>query len=577
MRSRFLLRAAVAVGILAAPAYAQQLGGVGSGISSGFTSALPSQRLGRSLGREQYATGSQFFRGASTAGSYGGGEYGYGSAGVDLRSRGWRPLSWYEGEPSVGTLPTLVGRVRTIDSLQIAKRARFARLRQTTLALAERVRNLGESGLGQLRIGLRKLMFPFPLQDRAEFGYGFFSQMDLVGGGPLDRELFLAPFTDEVQQSLGEEQFLDVADALLFGRTLPPGMSLDTFYDTQLAAMGNYLFNNGRYGPSAEVWAVLVERDPTSAVRHRALALSLLAERRFAPAAEEVRQSFALAPGWPDRLRITGSNLQDVFPSTQDLVEVREELQAQLTRQPDDADLALLMGFLDLFQGREEAAEQRLTRLADRDQVAAGLAALLRAGAVDDTVKRPMLTTLRRVAEELTGLEEPALSDADRERLIEVLEGGAKTYEDQVRLGDFRFFMGDFTLAAEEYRAAGKAKPDDAFALFALVHASFACGEYRTASRYLDRALALEPNWGLYEFRLQEFYGDDTEYRRHVQDLERLTQLRPGSPDRKFLLAYVYYFSGRYADASDLLAEVLRLRPDFHYADQFLRLARLQG
>jgi len=39
----------------------------------------------------------------------------------------------------------------------------------------------------------------------------------------------------------------------------------------------------------------------------------------------------------------------------------------------------------------------------------------------------------------------------------------------------------------------------------------------------------------------------------------------------------VYYFSGRYADAADELAEVLRLRPDFARADQFLRLARLQG
>jgi tetratricopeptide (TPR) repeat protein len=186
-------------------------------------------------------------------------------------------------------------------------------------------------------------------------------------------------------------------------------------------------------------------------------------------------------------------------------------------------------------------------------------------------------TALRRVAEEMTGLEEIPLTREEREHLIEMLQTGAKTYEEHMQLGDFRFFMGDFTLAAEEYRAATKADPDDPFALFALVHASFASGEYRTAGRYLARALAREPNWGLYEFRLQEFYGNREEYRRHVADLERLVQLRPDSADMKFLLAYVYYFSGRYADSADLLAEVLRLQPDFQYADHFLRLARLQG
>jgi hypothetical protein len=39
----------------------------------------------------------------------------------------------------------------------------------------------------------------------------------------------------------------------------------------------------------------------------------------------------------------------------------------------------------------------------------------------------------------------------------------------------------------------------------------------------------------------------------------------------------VYYFSGRFADATDLLAQVLRLEPGFEKADYFLRLSRLQG
>ena len=81
----------------------------------------------------------------------------------------------------------------------------------------------------------------------------------------------------------------------------------------------------------------------------------------------------------------------------------------------------------------------------------------------------------------------------------------------------------------------------------------------------------------LREFCLQEFYSNIHEYDRHLTDLERRVQLRPASAGMKFLLAYVYDFSGRFSDATDLLAQVLRLEPGFERADYFLRLARLQG
>jgi tetratricopeptide (TPR) repeat protein len=137
--------------------------------------------------------------------------------------------------------------------------------------------------------------------------------------------------------------------------------------------------------------------------------------------------------------------------------------------------------------------------------------------------------------------------------------------------------MGDYAVAGEAYRAAHKLKADDPFALFAMAHAGFANGEYKPAIKCLGMALAKEPNWGLYEFRIQEFYGDTEDYQRHLKDLERQVQLRPKMADMKFLLAYVYYFSGRYADAVDLLSEVLQLDPNFAGANYFLRLARLQG
>ena len=560
-----------------APAATAQQGtrSVGGGPSTQFNTNLPSYGINQTLGGNVgFTTADRFMRGPSEAAA----SYLYqGGMQINLMTGGWRPPTMADLAVGPGLGPLVGLKFRTIDSLNFERRARFAKLRETTLALAERIRHADEASLGQVSLGFRQFMFPFPILDQPSCGYGFFSRLDLVGGGSVDPESLLGPFTQEVQQSLGEARFLDAAQAMLLGRPLPQGMAIDQFYDTQVAALGNYLFNNGKYADAATAWAVLVERDATNATAARALGLCLLAGNQMKRAAAQLRRSLALAPGWPDNLRVAGSNLQDVFPQAKDLVAIRDELKAQLAKQPDDPDLNFLQGFVDLFHGNWTAAEERLSRLGAADEVARGLVARLKGQGVADTVRRPAQSALRRAAEELTGLEEPAMSPEARERLVAVLRAGPSTYEDYMRLGDFRFFMGDFTQAGEAYRAAHKAKPEDPFALFALVHGCFANGEYRQASRYLVSAMALEPNWGLYEFRLQEFYGDAGEYHRQVKDLTRQLELRSGGTELRFLLAYVYYFSGRYGDAADLLSGVLRIEPSFSQANTLLRLARLQG
>ncbi|MBM4020062.1 MAG: hypothetical protein FJ288_17380 [Planctomycetes bacterium] len=560
--------------VAAAPARAQR-GSVGSGPSQNFIEALPSSRISRTLGDTSYYTSAGRFTGRPGAAGY---SY-LSSAGVEvsLAVNMYRPISPSDLGVGPGLGPLVGLRVRTIDSLAFEKRARFSKLRETTLSLVEAIREVDEASLSQISVSFRQFMFPMPLQDRPGLGYGFFSRLDLVAARAGSPEAFLAPFTQEVQQSLGEKRFLDAAQALLFGRPLPEGMALDQFYDTQLAALANFLVNNGRFAAAGQIWAVLGERDAASATAARGLALCLLATGQTKKGAAEARRSLTLMPGWPEKVRIVGSNLRDVLGGPKEVTGIREELLAQLARAPDDADLNFLGGFFELFLGNVPAAEERLGKAAASDPVAKGLLDVVRRGGVADSVKRPVEEAVRRAAAELTGLEEPGISPEARARLIAALRGAPETYEDQMRVGDFRFFMGDFTQAGEAYRAAHKLKAQDPFALFALTHASYANGEYRLAARYLAAALALEPNWGLYEFRLQEFYGDREEYERHLKDLERSVQLRPRAPETKFLLAYVYYFSGRYADAADLLADVLQLDPNFAGANYFLRLARLQG
>jgi tetratricopeptide (TPR) repeat protein len=402
--------------------------------------------------------------------------------------------------------------------------------------------------------------------------------MDLVGAGKIDPKALVGPFTAEVQQSLGEERFVAVAEAMLAGRALPEGADLDQLYDTQLAALGNYLFNNARYAGAATVWGRLVDRDATSAARRRALALGYFAARRFRNAAGQVRESLQRADGWPEKLRFTGSNLRDVFPRESDLREAVAELQAQAAARPDDSDLGLLAAWVDVLSGHVAAGRKRLEALADSDAVARALAERLRADdAVAETVLAPAPAVVREAASELTGLEEPAMTPEERDHLVAVLKTGADSFKDHLRLGDFRFFMGDFARAEEAYRAARSEQLDDPVANFAMTHAAYANGEYAWAVLCMKQGLRLEPEWGLYEFRLQEFYGDADEYRLHLRELERQVELRPDRAGTTFLLGYVYYFSGRYAAAAARFAEVARADPEVPAAETFLRLARLQS
>ncbi len=548
---------------------------VGHGPSTSFLTDLPSYGINRTLGSGMgYTSAAQFARrpppqGASYLAARG--------INVSLARNTWQAVGAGDLAPGPGLSPLALMQVRSIDSLNFEKRARFSKLKETTLALAERARKRDDVSLGRLGFGFRQFMFPFPILDRPDAGYGFFSRTDLVGGGTVEPAIFLAPFTDDVQQSLGEPGFLDLMESLLAGRPPVKGPKIDQLYDTQLAALGNYLFNNGRYKFAAQAWEVLARRDATNATARRALGLCLLGARDLRRAAQELRGSLVMTEGWPDKTRIVGSNFQDVFRNPDDLADARAELEAQAAKQPNDRELGFLMAFLDLFQGRWKEAEKHLTKLAAADQVAKGLLSVMKRGAVAEAVRRPVDAAVRRVADDMTGLEEPALSPEARVELIQALREGADSYKEHMRLGDFRFFMGEFNLAGESYRRAHKAQPENAFALFAMTHAAYANGEYRQASRYLEQALAIEPSWGLFEFRLQEFYGDADEYSRHLKNLERQVELRPGLARMKFLLAYVYYFSDRYADATDLLAQVLRLEPGFQRANYFLRLARLQG
>jgi tetratricopeptide (TPR) repeat protein len=167
------------------------------------------------------------------------------------------------------------------------------------------------------------------------------------------------------------------------------------------------------------------------------------------------------------------------------------------------------------------------------------------------------------------------LSPAERKAMAQGIID-PKTFKDYTTRGDYYFFMGSYPRAGMAYEIAAKLEPTNAIAKFAEAHAAFANGEFSFAAGKLRTALKMEPNWGLFNFRLEEFFGNRKDMDNRIGDLEHLVAMRPEDGNAKLLLGYVYYFDGRYGEAVKLLSQVAN-QPEFQVADGLLKLARLQS
>jgi len=211
-----------------------------------------------------------------------------------------------------------------------------------------------------------QFVFPFGLRDKAaRHGYGVFCLGCLKRGVIRDPEDFLAEFSEEAQETISDEAFTAAVASMVIDGRLPEGKSLEDFYDSQLAAMGNYVFANRRYKAAADVWALLVKRDASSSLYALAQGHALLAARRFEEASDALRRSLTLADGWgTPEFRITGTNLQNIYTDPADLGETRMTLEALVKNEPENTKLSFLMAYVDLFHGLWKRADARLAALA---------------------------------------------------------------------------------------------------------------------------------------------------------------------------------------------------------------------
>lgn len=471
-------------------------------------------------------------------------------------------------------------RLRTLESFALAKRARFAGLQRMSLDLASMIRS--ENLAGEVSVGRSffQFVFPFGLRDKPDTtAYAYWSLGCLTRGLIEDPDAFLAEFTEEAQETISEPAFMKAVAAMVNTGKPPEGRQLDLYYDSQLAAMGNYLFSNRRYHPAADAWAVLARRDPTSSLFAQAHGQTLFAARQFKEASAELRRSLTLARNWGEpTFRIAGANLQGLYAEAGDLAEARLYLSALLKERPTDTSLRFLMAYTNLFHGLWDRAEEGLASLAaEDDRVAETLLEVLRSGRVAESVRRPFGDDATLSARDVARMSTDVLLTKEQRQAIvdSIIE--PDSVEDLMTRGDFYFFMGSYTEAAKAYGQAADMEPQNPIAKFAVVHAALASGEFSFAARRLQQALEMEPNWGLYNFRIEEFFGDRKDLNKRITDLEHLVQLDPDNAATRLLLGYVYYFDGQYDQATSMLSDVITAEPTNQAAASLLKLSRLQG
>ena len=540
-----------------------------------FNRALPSERLGSGF-FGGVTRGSQFTGGAGGSKPLGPLAVRF-SVSPERIGGGYSP-SRFDFSNLKANLAGL--RLRTLESFALAKRARFAGLQRMSLEVAGMVGGGNLAGRVDVRTSYFQFVFPFGLRDKpAEYGYGYFCLGCLNRGLIKDPDGFLAEFSAEAQETISDETFKQALASMVSAGKLPEGQQLDQFYDSQLAAMGNFLFSNRRFAPATDVWAVLAKRDATGSLFAQAAGQSLFAARRFEQASDELRRSLHLAAGWgTPEFHITGANLQNIYADPGDLAEARMNLEALVEKSPHDTKLQFLMGYIDVFHGLRDRAKARLLDLAGKGDTEAGqLAEVLASGRIGDGSRRPFAAADMLTAADVAQMSKDVLLTPDERKGILDAVLDPQGYEDYMTRGDFYFFMGDYSKASLAYETAAKLQPENAIPKFAVAHAGFANGEFGFAARRLREGLQMEPNWGLFNFSIEEFFGDRHDLDKRLRDLEHLVKLEPDNTNARMLLGYVHYFDGHYGKAAELLADVVRESPTNQAADALLKLAQLQS
>lgn len=141
-----------------------------------------------------------------------------------------------------------------------------------------------------------------------------------------------------------------------------------------------------------------------------------------------------------------------------------------------------------------------------------------------------------------------------------------------VALGRDHFAAREYGRAAERFRQALRASPNEGQTQFLLAQALIALGKYSAAVDAVHEGMAILPDWPREKFQPLALYGDNVaDYPAHLGRLEAALSRHADDPELLFLQAYALWLDGRRDDARPLFEKALRKPRDARVIQQFLQ------
>lgn len=321
----------------------------------------------------------------------------------------------------------------------------------------------------------------------------------------------------------------------------------------------------GHLQAAASEYRALLRMQPRLLAAHANLGVVLTGLGQFDEAIRQYRAALALAPG----NRALRLDLGLAYYKMQDFSRAAAQFGPLHQADPTNLRLAILLGDCDLHLGHAATAIPLLQPFAathpddlDLDWVLGQ--ALIRAGHPHQGVRR-----VERVAEQRGSAEAYAL--AARTYIgLEDLDSARRSLDAAARLnpklpglhtldGMIRSYEGDDAGAAQAFRAAVAANPDDAEAHLYLGTVLYAKHQFTEARIHLDRALRLEPDSSLARYERARVETAQGQTAAALADLEQAERTDPGWLKPHIELAALYFRIKRPRDGARERAIVDRL------------------
>ncbi len=119
---------------------------------------------------------------------------------------------------------------------------------------------------------------------------------------------------------------------------------------------------------------------------------------------------------------------------------------------------------------------------------------------------------------------------------------------------------GDYSRAAEAFTLAAGYRPNDVRAYLGKGQALLATGQYLNSALFIGKAVELDLATTLQRTDLIQLLGGPDAFVTHFDELDKLIQAK-GTPELRFLMAYIYYQMDRPQDARAAIDAAQRQAP----------------